>query len=435
MLGAALVLGVLVLGALAVYRFEWFVYAVLALRTCLDLTKAGPGTGALDATSLLSLAFMAAASLWLIAQRRSSGPAPASPIRSVAWVFLAAMTLSTLSSERPLVSLIDLSRHGSWVAMFLVVDRLVCDEGRTRRVLAAVAASALVPAAVGFVGAAQQQIGPLMELKDGVLRLSSTFDQSNTFARYLMLLILMALAVQHHLTRMRRSLVLAGAGMCAILLVLTYTRTAWLGVALGVFVIGLLQDRRLVVALVVVVAGAIVFVPDVTLRVVEVTAASTEYTDTDDTLSWRLNYWLQVAPLVAHSPATGVGLDATKHVLEGGKEPHNDYLRMLVEAGAAGFGAYLGLLLSFVVAIVQGLRVTRGLERGVVVGFAGCVTAFAFASAGANIVSTISFMWYFMTFAALVTAAGRLASGARQTTDEIHLTRQEEGPEWNSPNS
>lgn len=399
---------VALLAGLALFRFHHFVLAVLVLRSSLDLAKTGEGTGALDPTSLVSLAFMAAAVLWLLARRRVV-PGLRSPLHVAVVAFLFACLLSAIGSERPLTSLVDLSRLASWGLMFLVLDELLETRRHVLQLLVAVALSCVLPLVLGFVGVTSGQAGPLMELKGSLLRVTSTFDASNSFARYLMVLLLMAWAVQALLPQVPRAFVLVGSLAATVMLVLTYTRTAWLGLALGLVVIGVLQSRKLLVGLLVTAAILLVAVPPVNQRVVETFNASSEYEDGDGSLSWRLSYWGEVLPLVTDNPITGIGLGVTGFRTEAAKAPHNDYLRFLVEAGIVGLAAYVGFLFALLTTAVQAMRGRpRGFTRSVGVGFAACVLATLVTSVGANVSSDITFMWYLITFAAVVTSANRL---------------------------
>lgn len=410
--GAAAIL----LAGLALFRFHHFVLALLVLRASLDIAKTGPGTDVLAPTSLLSLAFMAAAVLWLLARRLRFGPAPSSPLRLAIVAFLGASLLSAIGSPRPLTSLVDFSKLASWGLMFLVLDQLLESRRDILRLLGAVGLSCTLPLVFGFVGAASGEVGPLMELKGELLRVSSTFDQSNSFARYLMLLLLVGWGVQAFLPRAPRRMVLVGSIPATILLVLTYTRTAWLGFALGLVLIGVLQSRKLLLGLLIGTTIVLLAVPQVSHRIGEVFTAPSASEVGNDSLSWRLSYWREVLPLVRENPITGIGLGGTAFRTETAAAPHNDYLRFLVEAGITGVAAYLGFLVALVATAVQAVRGRPGgLMRGLGVGFAACVLAYLFTSAGANVVPDIAVMWYLVAFAAAVTSAIRLESAASRS--------------------
>src|SRR5207302_1169255 len=90
---------------------------------------------------------------------------------------------------------------------------------------------------------------PRSEAKGAFTRIIGTFNQSNDFGRYLMLMLIMGAALYPHLSkRLRIPLGVAMAGM-SVFLFLTYTRSALIAAGLGLLIVGLLQSRRLVVGL------------------------------------------------------------------------------------------------------------------------------------------------------------------------------------------
>ena len=122
---------------------------------------------------------------------------------------------------------------------------------------------------------------------------------------------------------------------------------------------------------------------------------------------------------------TGIGLNMTQYNLAQAKQPHNDFLRSLVETGAIGFLAYVSWLLAMIRQGVLAVRntATSSLEGGVAAGFLGCAVAFAGMSAGANIMSNVVSVWYLVAFAA---AAGYVARRAGKdptsTPTDIRVT-------------
>jgi hypothetical protein len=82
-----------------------------------------------------------------------------------------------------------------------------------------------------------------------------------------------------------------------------------------------------------------------------------------------------------------------------------------VETGIAGLVAYLWLLVAAVNVAGTGLlEVHTSPYRGLVVGFAGVLTAFLILSLVSNVITQLVLLWYFATLASLATAAPRLAA-------------------------
>ena len=62
-----------------------------------------------------------------------------------------------------------------------------------------------------------------------------------------------------------------------------------------------------------------------------------------NSLVWRMDHWDEVLQLAGHDTATGIGMDMVRFVSPGGTLPHNDFVRMYVEAGWLGLLALLAL--------------------------------------------------------------------------------------------
>src|SRR5437879_2990761 len=98
----------IVLGVLALTRFQVYVMVMLFARSSLDLAKlsqrtagstsVGTSSRALDPSSILAVLFLLAAGVWLAAQYRYRGRLPGSPLRRALALFLAAGAVSVVGS-------------------------------------------------------------------------------------------------------------------------------------------------------------------------------------------------------------------------------------------------------------------------------------------------------------------------------------------------
>jgi len=408
------------LGLLALTRFQVYVMLMLVLRASLDLAKlSGPAAGntatntagsrALDPASILAVLFLLAAALWLAAQHRQQGRLPGSPLRRALVVYVAAAVLSTLGSARPQASGLEVLRILSVVAMFAVLEQMMVDEIATRQLLAAAFLSTVFPLAFTTFGYLMGS--PPTEAKGSFLRVTGPFNQSNTFGRYLMLMVIFGFALYPHLSRRLRlpmAVLLAG---CGGFLLLTYTRTAILGTVIGLVIVGLVQSKRLLLGLVVAAFCALLLVPQLSGRFTSVTDLSSTGSQPSDnnSLVWRLNYWTEVLPLANANPVTGIGLDMTQYNTDAAKQPHNDFIRAYVEMGLIGLGAYLAVLIALVGLGRRAVRASPSgtFDRGIAAGFLGCAVAFVAVSASANITSNVVSLWYLFAFAAAASGVVR----------------------------
>ncbi len=402
---AAVLVGIAV-AALAVVNFEAFILVLLIGRSVLDFSRgkferslgaaASSGPWAAAASAVLVIAGL----LWLAGPR----------IRvKRSWqeitmaVFVATSTLSVVASDHPDRSLVEVARITSAVVMFAVVRRLVVGAPDVAdRVLTAVFASALVPLGVA---AFQMAAGSGGFSAGGYSRVRGTFVHPNPFALYLTLLIIMGVALWPHLQGWRQlalGVVVAGSGVA---LIATYTRSGWLALFVALLVVGALQTRWLIPLLLCAALGILAIVPSVSGRFSDLSESRNERGKAENSLVWRYDYWKQAADLGGRSPIIGIGLKMTQSATDEAKAPHNDVIRAYAETGVLGLAAYLAMVGALIALAVQALRnAAAGRDRGIAVGFAGCMVAFGLFSLVSNVASQVVLLWYFFAFAAVASA-------------------------------
>ena len=349
----ALVLGVVVAG-LAVTRFGAFVVLLLAVRPMVDLVKlSGPTAGragvagdaavsrAFDPSTLLAVLFLIAAGLWLAARARRDGRLRGSPLSAGLLLVGATALISALGADRPGNSLLEALRILTVVVMFVVLEQLVPDQRYARRVLLATyLALALV---VAYTVLTSLTGHPPAEVKGSFVRITGPFAQSTTFGRYLMFLLIFGVAVYRYLSGRSRVAMAVLLALSLVFLFLTNTRSAILGVAIGLVVVAVLQRSvRMLVALCLTAVLGLVLLPAVGDRFAQLAdARAVGGAPTGNTLAWRLGYWSEIVSLANRNPVTGIGPNMTQFQTDEAKKPHNDFLRAYVETGVVGLVAYV----------------------------------------------------------------------------------------------
>lgn len=412
------------LASLAASRFAVYVLIMLALRSSIDLAKlSGSSAGiagsaaerALDPSSLFAALFLASAALWLAGEYRRTGLA-GSRLRIALVCLLGAGLASATGSANPTASLLELMRMAAAVTMFVVLEQLARRPGGIRHILGAVYVSAVFPlllTATTFLAGS-----PRTEQKGQLERTVGSFNQSNEFGRYLMVLLIMGVALYPHVERRWRGLLAMALGGASVFLFLTYTRSAMIGTVVGLLVVGWLQNKRVVIGLLMLVAMSLIVVPGFATRF-SVLGDDDARAGEGNSLAWRFEYWGDVLPLAEKNPLTGIGLVQTQYQTDEAKQPHNDFLRAYVETGVLGLAAYVGVIAALIGLGRRALRRTIAgtFERGAAVGFMGAVAAFVAVSTVANVISNVVVLWYFFAYAAVASALARGApaheSGAR----------------------
>ncbi len=402
-LGVAL--GALAAAAVAVtlVRFEVVVLGALAVRASLDIIGS-QRSGQLDPASVTGFALILATLLWLTVQTMGH-PHRYGPVTKGAVAFVAASSVSVLGSVNPSTSAVEALRILTIVMMFAACDRLLADRRRVSRVLVAVYVSAFIPVLVGI----HQQVTRRGRVEiDTIDRVRGTFLHPNPYAMYLAFLVIAGIALAPVVRGVARVALVAATAACAVGLVSSYARGAWIATFLGIVVVAVLRrSRGLLVVLVGSVIAIALLVPSTVARFTELEDTRNLSGTAGNSLVWRFEYWGDVLELADANPVTGIGLDTTAEELVTGKAPHNDFLRIFVETGVVGLFGYLWFMNSLVRGAREALRATRtarAFDRAVVVAFAGCITAFVTLSIAANVVSQVAVVWYLAAFACCANA-------------------------------
>lgn len=386
--------------ALAASRFELFVGAILAVRSALDAAKLG-GPAGLDPAALVSGLFLLAGILWL-AVRSQETEAPPSPLIRPLFVLTVAGAISIAFAPRPLASAVDVLRLATVLVILMVLNRLLVDRRATRVILAAIFVSALIPLAMG---AYQVATGTGFRVIAGFYRVLGTFVHPNPFAIYLTLVLILGAALLPWMRIPLGTILAFLLVACAVFLVLTYTRSAWIGTLAGLLTVGLLQSRGLLVLIAISTLVVALMVPSAGARFGDLAQQTRASGAPANSLVWRFEYWNRAVNL-SQNPVFGIGLGSVREVTDVGKEPHNDFVRVYVETGLVGLLAYLWFLGSLVTVARRAVAEARpGLDRGVAVGFAGAVVAFLIISIVANVLTQLVILWYLATLAAAANAA------------------------------
>ncbi|MEO7837362.1 MAG: O-antigen ligase family protein [Acidimicrobiales bacterium] len=394
------------MAALAFVRFEMFVVVVLVARASLDYAKVtARSSSGLDPASGIAAVFMVAAVVWLVRRRRGGRLVPSSALGRAMFAFFIAGLASAAASSRVGVSLLECARIAAVLTMLVVLENLLTGNRYRRHLLAAAFISAVLPLTLA---AYQASSGKGIFEAGGFSRIRGTFLHPNPFAIYLALLIVMGAALVPHVagrTRLALVTLLAAASGG---LFLTYTRTAWIAALAGLLVVGALQSRSLIIGLLIGAAVVVVAVPSVVSRFSDLGQERHLSGTPGNSLIWRFEYWGQALSLGGGNPATGIGLKMTQLQTDEGKEPHNDFIRVYVEMGVIGLGAYLALLAGLARTARRAVATARrGFDRGIAVGFAGCVVTFLLVSIVSNVISQVVILWYFFAFAAAAAAVIR----------------------------
>ncbi len=410
-LSAVVLVGLLALAlAVAYVNPALGLYAMVLSVPVQDLVRLPGGLSLTQAATVVALA------AWLIDRvRRPSVPLIVGRV-GVAWaVLLWALLLST--SFTPYSQTESIKETLRWVVT-IVAWLLAANTTRTPRDLAVLLGVLLLaPGLEALVGVVQFLTGngpPSFRIAANLpfVRAYGTIGTPNAFAGYMNMSwpLALALAAGTSILAWRKQMHWWVAAVCWLAaglllggLLLSFSRGAWLGAALGVAGLIAFLDRR-VLALAVVVSvvggaalafGGVRWLPDAleqrVTSIVEsvgfVDPATIEVTPANFSKVERLAQMKAGWQMFADHPLTGVGPgNYTAAYIDRASAPwyvsrghaHNYYLHMAAQAGIIGLIAYLGVLVTVAVQAVRTARRTRDvLTRSIVVGCCGLIAAVA----------------------------------------------------------
>jgi len=189
-------------------------------------------------------------------------------------------------------------------------------------------------------------------------------------------------------------------------LVYTYSRGAYLALIVGILLLGILKDRKILIVLFLFLIFWRSLVP---LSVVErIDMTRQESGELEDSAAIRIGLWQAATQMFYESPLIGKGFNTFQYTYKGEvwRDTHNYYLKMLVELGILGCLSFVWLLIS---TFILGWRLYReapeGYLKGLGLGFSVCVVSVSITNFFGDRWSFLSLGSYFWIFLGMVTRA------------------------------
>ncbi len=397
---AAAIVG-LALVWVALNDLETFVLAALAIRSSLDAINGGPQV-------VLGLLLLCAGAFWLFnRQMQLRRDFPMSRLGVAYVVFLIAALMGIFTSANLVSSAVEWSRIASIVVVYLVVEQFAARGSAIKPFVGVIGLAMVVPAAVAL---AQLLSGEGLFIAGGYSRITGSFAHSNPLAYFSVIVLLVMVAVHPVVTGLTRAATSVVIITSTVLLVLTYTRSAWIVALLGVVV--LLWRRRSLPAIAVILAGVLLAgaTPQIQGRFADLDTSAQVSGKPANSLAWRYAYWQESLELAKPSPIAGVGLRSVAATTEEGKSPHNDVVRSYVELGIPGLVTYLfvlGMMLWTGIAAAADARRRRlrGIDRALAEASLVVALTMVTLSFVANLMSQVVVTLYAVTVLALASGA------------------------------
>lgn len=328
------------------------------------------GGGTVDFRMLLTLGIMTAVGVWVLV----SGIRPdVVGISLLAFVAIL-VVLAPLNDVAPLKSLAPIARWTAFAAVYLAAGRWLSDARSFGLITGAIILGMILPAASGLLQLARGDV-----VSSTGYRITGVYGSSPTGLALAMQLGALALAAspapRTWPSHPRQWVSLVLLGVFGVVLLETAARLPLASFMAGLVAIYLFLRQPIAIPAVLAVAiVAVLTQPELVTRIGALLAQPSDGLagTTDPSLRFRLILWDTMLPVWLESPVVGHGTGSFSALFaeRSGLEriaPHNDYLGILVENGAVGLVAYLGLQLAVVFLLVRRAIGPAGVGRVVAV--------------------------------------------------------------------
>ena len=275
--------------------------------------------------------------------------------------------------------------------------------------------SAIIPLVVGLL-----QVLNNLYVNIGLepsYRIYSTLTHPNAFAFYLVIITVLSISLlmgaRKFNEKFKYLILIIFLSIC---LIYTFTRSAWIGLALAVFILGLLQHRKLLILSPLIIGFLLLNLPFISERFQPLLNPDLQkYTS----LAWRMNIWTSSIPYFLSHPFFGNGFGNFIFV---GYEidnwfaaAHNDYVRILVETGIIGFVGFIWIFLSLLKTGVKAFKnAPNPFHKNIAAGFIVLLLAYILMSMSDNLFNHGGIQWYFWAYAGVAMAIYRIDSYRKQ---------------------
>ena len=409
------VLGVFLLSVGHVFLREKLLLVFLLLRPTIDAWRDTNlftyQNVSVNLNATLAILFFAWSALMLLAYRREFTRLPMFGSGAALGLLIIASIPRSVSST---VSFIETIKFINILGFFWLSYLCVKTNKFSRRELVSVI---LLSVIIPVIAALWQLVsGTGIDTADVRGRLHGTLAHPNVFAFLLLAVIIiythagMIEPTKFYYTKKSIRYTLYAALVA--LLLLTYTRAAYIGLGIFVTILGLFRYRQLLARVVIGVSlFFLLFYPlnqlfihrfNVSLQEAPLLSRLTSRNEDADSLAWRQSVLRETIPLVTARPMLGFGYGvfplvweenrSAAHFWEDGVEAHNDYLRLALELGLVGLAVYFMFLTRLLQHAWQAVYTDRKINVEYLPFFAW-VAVFIAVSLSDNMLNHTAVMW------------------------------------------
>lgn len=293
-------------------------------------------------------------------------------------LLMAAVALSACTSVTPMISSVSILLFGGYFTVIWVAGLVLDTPERiwqlARNIFLSTVAFAVL--GIGLVATKTYWVfnsgGINLQLGTWDHRAASVFFHPNIFSAYLILVSGLGMMLLIHHRGRARTMVAIGLTVLMVAQVLTTSRSGWIGTAATLALIGILVDRRILLAL----FGGM-FVSLIGLWQILLPRLQTFVNADFQSNKNRVLVWKSALEMIQERPLTGWGPGTwgvvyprfeAPHILEALPHAHNMYLMIGAEFGLIVLLVLLGVFLSLVVKTIRATAATPWRRHVIILG-------------------------------------------------------------------
>lgn len=292
-------------------------------------------------------------------------------------------------------------RFLSLLSIYLLTYNFIKTKEDATRIIRTVVLYSIIPLLYGIYQFLFNIRG-LMRVGD-FFRVQSTFSHPNTYAYYVLIIFFFNVCLFYLLrdTKKRKYCLLLNIPIL-VSIVLTYTRSAWIGLFVGVFVLAILEKRMRLPLFISILLFGFFFYPVVMARFDDILNPS-QY---GNSLTFRFDIWNElINNAFIKRPLLGFGGGTSKIVSEALTEkysynPHNDYIRLILDVGIMGTVPYLVFIFYNLFDIL--VKIRKRINRQINIAALGVFMSLIVCSISDNIIYYVSVYGYFLILLATI---------------------------------
>jgi len=388
---------------------EVAIWGLVILRSIagpfMQATTVFPGALNINISGILNLLVIFAGMYYIVTKKVNLLELPISKPYSL---FMAICFATTLIAPDKITAIRYCVRFLSYFMLYVVTITVLQNKKQIVNLIHIIFLSAIIPLSVGFY---QFFMGTGSMAISSFNRIFATFGHPVPYGFYLMLLLVIAIVLFLYYSNIGPQKI--GWGIICLAmgasLLQTFTRGAWIGLIIALIVIGF-RYKRVWVFLPLLLIALVALITSISERLADISEPISEQSSS---LSWRVNLWKEAFPMIKSNPiGNGLGsfvLYSSLKIKDQLSGAHNVYLRLAMETGLLGLGAYLWLMFALgKEAIKNYISLSDGYFKMLNLGFISILAAYVIASIGDNHLEYIAFQWYFWLFAGIVEAGKRI---------------------------